>query len=226
MAAKGPNSYSKPWRKKSSGTKGKLTPLQDLRRVALFEVYVAHEILETRLEALKQPDIRGAPTSAAAGGLLGALEEADRCVSRLRQLATNREDGCTMEVLQSVVDEVRAAMETAGLGALFSKALVREEPGRFDLIAKVLPGLWIGGWAALNNDAFVLRQKKVTHVLSVHSAEQQRSLPPFIRGRMNVNVEDKDEADLLTHFPAMCEFIASGRSEGGIVYVHCGAGIR
>jgi hypothetical protein len=63
-------------------------------------------------------------------------------------------------------------------------------------VAQLLPGLWVGGWAALNNDCFVLKQKGITHVLSVHSQTSQRTLPPFIQGAMLVSVDDEDSADL------------------------------
>ena len=47
----------------------------------------------------------------------------------------------------------------------------------------------MGGWAALNNDCEALRSRKVTHVLSVHSAENQRRLPSFILGHHYVRVD-------------------------------------
>ena len=54
----------------------------------------------------------------------------------------------------------------------------------------------MGGWAALNNDCFVLKQRGITHVLSVHSQDTQRKLPSFIRGALLVSVDDKDDADM------------------------------
>jgi protein-tyrosine phosphatase len=42
---------------------------------------------------------------------------------------------------------------------------------------------------------------------------------------MLVTSEDADDADLLAHFPAIARFIAEAREQGGVVYVHCGAGI-
>lgn len=63
-------------------------------------------------------------------------------------------------------------------------------------MAQLLPGLWVGGWAALNNDGFVLQQKGITHVVSVHSQTTPRKLPAFIKGAMLVSVDDEDRADL------------------------------
>lgn len=71
-----------------------------------------------------------------------------------------------------------------------------QEPAKYDLVAQLLPGLWVGGWAALNNDCFVLKQKGVTHVLSVHSQDTQRKLPSFIKGALLVAVDDRDDADM------------------------------
>ena len=202
---------SKPWRiKVGKGQKVPLTPLQDLRRVALFEVYVSQELLE----ALRAPQRE-------AGGALAA----EQAVARLRQLATNSEDGATLGDLSAALEVSRAAMARVGLGEKLTTQMKIDTPGRHDLVHKILPGLWCGGWAALQNDCFVLKQKRVTHILSVHSQTDQRRMPPFIKGAMLVTVEDDEGADLLRHFPAMCRFIGAARRAGGSVYVHCGGGI-
>mmetsp|Transcript_16685 Transcript_16685/g.34020 ORF Transcript_16685/g.34020 Transcript_16685/m.34020 type:complete len:280 (-) Transcript_16685:39-878(-) len=198
----------RPWRRKTSGTKQILTPIQELRRVALYEMFVAQEIID---ENSNNPE-----------------NSADLCgpqasVSSLRKMATN--DADTLESLQDALDSVRGAMALAGFGLELREKLKREDASRFDLVTNILPGLWCGGWAALNDDAFVLKQKKITHVLSVHSSETQRRLPAFIKGTMLVSVDDNDDADLLKHFPTVCDFISKARAEGGSVYVHCGAGI-
>ena len=52
--------------------------------------------------------------------------------------------------------------------------------------------LWVGGWAALNDDCSALRQK-VTHVVSVLSADK-RQLPAFVEGHLYVRVDDTPEA--------------------------------
>lgn len=146
-------------------------------------------------------------------------------VSSLRLIATNNLDLDSLEILTASLESARKAMAAAGFGKEFRLRLKREDSAKYDLVTHILPGLWCGGWSALNDDAFVLKQKKITHVLSVHSATTQRRLPPFITGQMLVTVNDTDDADLLVHFPAICDFISAARADGGSVFVHCGAGI-
>ena len=41
----------------------------------------------------------------------------------------------------------------------------------------------------------------------------------------HLEVVDMEAADLLSHLPALCDFIDEARSGGGVVYVHCAAGV-
>ncbi|KAJ1619935.1 protein-tyrosine phosphatase-like protein [Pavlovales sp. CCMP2436] len=97
---------------------------------------------------------------------------------------------------------------------------------RLAVMHMVLPGLWVGGWAALLNDCQALRERSVTHVVSVISADK-RQLPAFVRGHYHALVDDSEEAagTLATHFEPVCQFIAQALQSGGTCYVHCGAGI-
>merc|ERR1712110_1159837 len=71
-----------------------------------------------------------------------------------------------------------------------------------------------------------LRQRRVTHVVSVVSAEQRR-LPSFIKGHHYVCVDDKQDAApvMSASFEGIVAFIEEARETGGVVFVHCGAGI-
>ena len=97
---------------------------------------------------------------------------------------------------------------------------------KLQLLHEIMPRLWCGGWAALNNDCQELRSRGVTHVVSVVSADQRR-LPPFVKGHYYARVDDRAEAakEIATHFAPIADFIEAARSAGGTVFVHCGAGI-
>jgi predicted protein tyrosine phosphatase len=195
---------SRPWRKKLTGPPKKpLTPLQVARRVALYELYVAQELVDAQEEDV----------------------HVQNHLSSLRKLVTNQETNCSIESIQESSHELKRLLRECGLGKEFGAKLKLDEPSKYDLVHKILPGLFCGGWAALNNNCFVLQQKGVTHVLSVHSADTQRNFPSFIEGSMLVTVNDEDDADIGQHFEAMCDFIDTARKQGGCVYVHCGAGI-
>ena len=42
---------------------------------------------------------------------------------------------------------------------------------------------------------------------------------------LHVDALDSESADLLSHWPRTCEFLTTAIDEGGIVYVHCAAGV-
>lgn len=75
-------------------------------------------------------------------------------------------------------------------------------------------------------DCQALRERGVTHVCSVVSADK-RSLPPFVRGHYHALVDDREGAaeTLAAHFAPICAFLAAALEGGGTAYVHCGAGI-
>ncbi len=41
----------------------------------------------------------------------------------------------------------------------------------------------------------------------------------------HLDVVDVESADLLSHLPDLCDFIDEARQGGGVVYVHCAAGV-
>ena len=96
---------------------------------------------------------------------------------------------------------------------------------KLQLMHRVLPGLWLGGWAALRNDCRELRCKNITHVLSVCSAAKRR-LPSCFQHE-HFTIDDREEAasQLFQYIPTALTFVEKARRGGGIVFVHCGAGI-
>jgi protein-tyrosine phosphatase len=199
--------------------------------------------------AIKEEKAKSAAILGAAGGVnQGALRMAiaaqelldGGCLTDASQAAAAQAATTTMlQVATNArpaaeVDAARAALDGAFRAAGQADALARldssdDADGRnkLQLLHEVMPRLWVGGWAALNNECEALRSRKVTHVLSVHSADQGRRLPSFIQSHLYKRVDDTEEAAevLASHFEEMTQFIEQARSGGGVVFVHCGAGI-
>ena len=155
----------------------------------------------------------------------GATELQEKCTYLLQCATNNRSE----EEVTGAEAALKAGLELSGLTKDVEKKLLK--PGgsataKLQLLHEVMPRLWVGGWAALNDDCAALKQKKVTHVVSVLSADQRR-LPDFIKGHLYIRVDDTEEAAdaLASRFEDICKFIEEARSGGGIVFVHCGAGI-
>eukprot|EP00322_Chrysochromulina_rotalis_P024693 CAMPEP_0115846164 /NCGR_PEP_ID=MMETSP0287-20121206/9722_1 /TAXON_ID=412157 /ORGANISM="Chrysochromulina rotalis, Strain UIO044" /LENGTH=362 /DNA_ID=CAMNT_0003299951 /DNA_START=36 /DNA_END=1124 /DNA_ORIENTATION=+ len=152
---------------------------------------------------------------------------AQSATTTLLQVATNDRPVKEVDAARCTLE---AAFGTVGLADSLAQLAggdpIVEGRNRLQLLHEVIPRLWVGGWAALNNDCEALRTRKVTHVLSVLSADQRR-LPTFILGHHYVRVDDSEEAAevLASHFEEIAEFIDKARSAGGVVFVHCGAGI-
>mmetsp|Transcript_23270 Transcript_23270/g.64992 ORF Transcript_23270/g.64992 Transcript_23270/m.64992 type:complete len:315 (-) Transcript_23270:49-993(-) len=144
----------------------------------------------------------------------------------LRQTATNASS-------KEEIEAARAAVTAAATAAGIAPEAFADQPVEHTALAKkllilheVMPRLWVGGWQALDKDCAALRQKGVTHVVSVISADK-RKLPPFIKGHYYARVDDRDDAGetLAAHFQSITDFIEVAREDGGAVFVHCGAGI-
>ena len=146
--------------------------------------------------------------------------------TELLQVATNAQPA---ERVQAASSALESALAEAGLADAAAKKAQRpltSATNKLQLLHEVMPRLWVGGWAALNDDCSALRQRKVTHVVSVLSADQRR-LPDFITRHLYVRVDDTEEAadTLAAHFEEIATFIDEARNAGGVVFVHCGAGI-
>ncbi len=78
----------------------------------------------------------------------------------------------------------------------------------------------------MNNECEALKSRRITHVVSVLSADQ-RKLPSFIAGHRYLRVDDNEDAAqlLFSNFEPLVTFIDDAFAAGGRVFVHCGAGI-
>lgn len=151
-----------------------------------------------------------------------SLRGAQAAVDCLRQDATN--------AVSAEEAQRRLLQSFLALGLLQDLEARRSSqiaPRRNDVCHCVVPGLWLGGCTALNDNGEELRKRKVTHVVSIVSADARR-LPDFVRKHLHLRVDDREEAgaDLAAHFPTICRFLDAARAEpDGVAYVHCGAGI-
>lgn len=156
-------------------------------------------------------------------------EAAQLAATALLQAATNargaEEVAAARRALEEAVEAAGLVPATAPAGAAGARRALTGLP-KLQLLHQALPRLWVGGWAALNNNCEALRSRRITHVVSVVSADQRR-LPSFVQGHYYARVDDRDEAarEIATHFEPVARFIDAAREAGGAVFVHCGAGI-
>ena len=223
-----PGKHDRPWRKSAAAVKAEREESAKIlgggdekaggvSMEAVRIVMAAQELLDSA------PSSEGSSSATPSQGALDAMQAA---VTKLQQVATNARPPEEVAAARAALDE---AAEQAGLTATLAKRSAKPATSattKLQLLHEVMPRLWVGGWAALSDDCRVLQQKKVTHVVSVISADQ-RKLPPFIRGHLYVRVDDTEEAaaTLAAHFDEIAQFIEQARSGGGVVFVHCGAGI-
>ena len=75
-----------------------------------------------------------------------------------------------------------------------ARRLRRSRPAKFALLHQVLEYLYVGGWAALNDDCRVLREQKISRVCSVVTADTPRTLPAFVTHHLHVVCRDDENA--------------------------------
>ena len=161
-----------------------------------------------------------------------APEAARAAATALREALTNG-PAAPGEARGAAAEEAMAALRAAlarddarALARAVAARLKREPPGKYELpVHEIVPGLYIGGWAALNNDARVLAKRRVTHILSVVSQPLGHASPPFVKEHKVVLCDGREGCDLRSHFDDIAAFIARARAGGHRCFVHCGAGI-
>ena len=91
---------------------------------------------------------------------------------------------------------------------------------------EVMPRLWVGAYGALRQGGKVLRDHRVTHVLSVTSAELDEPLPKSVIGHLHIKVHDSEESAeaYARHFDGIVRFIEAAREgEQRARWLCCGA---
>ncbi|XP_077982126.1 dual specificity protein phosphatase 22-B-like [Glandiceps talaboti] len=86
---------------------------------------------------------------------------------------------------------------------------------------KILPGLYVGNFKD-SKDKEQLEANKITHVLSVH--DHAKPLIPDLK-YLCISAADNPHQNLSQHFRRCIEFIHEARIDGGVVLVHCLAGM-
>ena len=216
-----PGKHDRPWRKSAAAVKAE----RERSAAILGEGSLGTKHGGVSLEQVRVVMACQELLDAAASSRDG-LDAVQGAATKLLQAATNARPEEEVKAARAALD---AAAEHAGLTAAIAKCSgnpVSSATSKLQLLHEVMPRLWVGGWAALNDDSNALRQRKVTHVVSVLSADQ-RKLPPFVQGHLYVRVDDTEEAadTLASHFEEIATFVDAARSAGGVVFIHCGAGI-
>ncbi|XP_038607665.1 dual specificity protein phosphatase 19 [Tachyglossus aculeatus] len=94
---------------------------------------------------------------------------------------------------------------------------------RLDLqVGLIKPWLLLGSQDAAH-DLDTLKKYKVTHILNVAYGVENAFLGDFTY--KNISILDLPETNIVSYFPECFEFIEQGKSEGGVVLVHCNAGV-
>eukprot|EP00927_Polykrikos_kofoidii_P025718 TRINITY_DN23057_c0_g1_i1.p1 TRINITY_DN23057_c0_g1~~TRINITY_DN23057_c0_g1_i1.p1 ORF type:complete len:383 (-),score=49.35 TRINITY_DN23057_c0_g1_i1:295-1443(-) len=223
--------YDKPWRLSAKEVKAQREQIatilsqgndvEDSAGVSLDEVRVAL-VLQDLLDF---PNSAEGPHPSCQDSHV-SLSELQFAATTLLQAATNARPQAEVRAARITVDET---VEKAGLTLALAQRLARPSRSvarKLELLHEVLPRLWVGGWAALNNGCKALHERGVTDVVSVMSSDQ-RKLPGFIKGHLHVHSDDNEGAadKLAAQFENIAQFIDAALSVGGVVFVHCGAGI-
>ena len=165
--------------------------------------------------------------TSAADRSTGALQAA---TTLLLQAATNARPA---EEVAAARAALLAAAARAGLTAELTALQIQDghnassRRSKLAVMHRVVPRLWVGQFEALRDDCRLLREHGVTHVVSVMSGAKEALPADLIRGHLHVRVDDTEEeaGSLAASFPSIADFIDGALSSGGVVFVHCGAGI-
>jgi len=148
-------------------------------------------------------------------------------IDHLRQIATN---AAAVEEVDGARELLLESMRAAGFDEALQIQLSLQRTCGKKAIQQVMPGLWLGGWAALDKEGEELQRRGITHVVSVLSTElpPQRQMPKFVQQHLHVRSDDREGAaqTLGERFVEICIFVENARAQPeGCVFVHCGAGI-
>lgn len=87
---------------------------------------------------------------------------------------------------------------------------------------KIIDGLWLGDMAGAYNK-ITLKKNGITHILTVADGIAPKYPSLFIY--KIIRILDSPQANLKQHFQTCIAFIKDSISHGGIVLVHCFAGV-
>ncbi|KAG2209251.1 hypothetical protein INT47_005543 [Mucor saturninus] len=87
---------------------------------------------------------------------------------------------------------------------------------------EVSPGIWLGGYKALETKKF-LQKNKISSILSVGHFKEIYAQDEFIH--KIIPITDNPEANIIQYFPEAIEFISKALHSQQILLVHCLAGV-
>ncbi|KAI8137494.1 protein-tyrosine phosphatase-like protein [Fennellomyces sp. T-0311] len=87
---------------------------------------------------------------------------------------------------------------------------------------EVIPGLWIGGYKAFEDQSF-LRKNKISFILTLGHFKQQYPEEQFTHEI--IPITDNPEANIIQYFPVTNSFIGTALDSGKRILVHCLAGV-
>ncbi|KAI7869954.1 protein-tyrosine phosphatase-like protein [Spinellus fusiger] len=87
---------------------------------------------------------------------------------------------------------------------------------------QVLPGLWVGGYTALESQRF-LKNNNITHILTLGKFKWKDDRGDYCN--KIIEIPDHPEAEIIRYFPETYAFIDAALSCGQRVLVHCLGGI-
>ena len=150
-----------------------------------------------------------------------------------RMIFTNPKQGIKYseqksEALTFLNQAIKDAGDSGSLDMLVSAAMktsfgIEGEKIMRDEMQSVVPGLYIGGWKPANNKP-MLKSAKVTHIVCCIDVSEPERYPQDFEYHC-IKADDRDDEDLFQYFQEAVTFIRQALCSGGIVYVHCGAGI-
>lgn len=100
--------------------------------------------------------------------------------------------------------------------------VLRRQQLRIEPLNKIEEGLYLGDHVAATNK-FILQKHGITHILQVASGMYPKFPGKFVY--KTVIIDDIPSANLKQYFVQCHRFIDSALAQGGVVLVHCWAGV-
>lgn len=206
---------SKPWRKPKEAVRAEKAETQILFQ-ADVNAHIKNKQCDINARAIVfcyEADalVEGCMNQAHDGAAKHLLDCAHVAVERFRQAATNGESADIIEVARSAA---AASLRNAGLGEAMQTALRKQPPNKWPVMHEIIPHLWCGGWAAINDDCRALRERGVKRIVSVVSADKRKLPKEVAEQHLHVHAHDDGNAKLLPHFPKIVQFVESALADG------------
>jgi protein-tyrosine phosphatase len=98
---------------------------------------------------------------------------------------------------------------------------VQSTPMMVHQISEIIPRIYLTSWKSAN-DLQTLLDNKVTHIVNL-SGMKNRYCDHF--SYLSIEVQDHEKANIKKHFSKINRFIHNNWLNGGVIVVHCMAGV-